>query len=556
MGLRGPGATRARLAREKAAERKRRFPWKAKGLTRAQRVIKFIEWLPVTKGIRRGKRMRLLPSQREFIEAIFATDKSGRRKVSLAILSEPKGNGKTGLVAGICLAGFVGPEAEERGAVYSASINRSKASVIFDEMKAIVVRVPEFAARINIVDFHKKMYVIEEGDGYDSTYEALSADAATAQGLAPTLWAYDELGEAPDGRLLSVLLESEGKRDETLGIVLSTQAPDDEHPLSRLVDDAIAGTDPSVYLQLHAAPPDADPWSDETLQACNPAWGHFLDMAALRKARDRARRIPSFESGYRNFRLNQRVDARAEDRIVPVSVWKACSMPVDRAALKGRRCFGGLDLSGKNDLTALVLVFPTDDADPSFDILPFFWTPQGALAARQQKERERFNEWIRAGHMIAIPGPTIRTGFVAAEMARLSVEFDIAAVAYDRWRIDDLTQDLADADCDVTLEPFGQGFKDMGPAVERFAELALTAKLRHGGNPVLTAAVANAIVEKDVADNLKIAKPKSNARGPVRVDGAVALCMALGIANRFVPPPPKKPTVADWLARGPIMIGV
>ena len=551
MGKRGPGASRARLAREQASKSRRRFPWKRKGLSRAERVIAFLQWLPITKGIRRGKRMRLLPSQRRFIEAIFATDDAGRRKVSLAILSEPKGNGKTGLVAGLCLAALLGPEAEERGAVFSASIDRGKAGLIFDEMKAVILRVPEFAARTNIVDFHKKIAVLS-GDGFDSAYEALSADARRSQGLAPTLWAYDELGEAADGALLSVLMESEGKRAETLGIVLSTQAASDDHPLSKLIDDARLGTDPSVHLQLHAAPEDADPFADDTLKAANPAWGRFLDPRALKQSRDRAQRMPSMEASYRRLRLNQRCDANPDARLVPLSVWKEGNVPVDRNALKGRPCFGGLDLSGKHDLTALVLVFPDDGADPIHRIVPFFWTPEGALEARRPAERARFKEWAAAGLLNMIPGPTIRTGYVATEIAKLAVEFDLKAIAYDRWRIDDLKQDLADANCTVTLEPWGQGFKDMGPAVERFAELALSGKLQHGGHPVLTAAVANAITVSDPAGNLKVDKDKSNTRGPVRIDGAVALAMALGLANRFVDQP-KPPPLDDFLNH-PIMV--
>ncbi|MER8393734.1 terminase large subunit [Mesorhizobium sp. M1340] len=514
-------------------------------------MIAFLQWLPVTKGIRRGKKMRLLPSQREFVENVFATDKAGRRKVSLAILSQPKGNGKTGLIAGICLAALLGPESEERGAVFSASIDRGKAGLIFDEMKATILRVPEFAARVNIVDFHKKIHVLE-GDGLDSVYEALSADARRSQGLSPTLWCYDELGEAPDGALLSVLMESEGKRDETLGIVLSTQNESDDHPLSRLIDDALTGADASTYLQLHTAPEDADPYRDETIKACNPAWGHFLDLKAVQKSRDRARRMPAFESSYRRLRLNQRADANPESRIVTLPVWKQNAGPVDRAALKGRACFGGLDLSGKNDLTALVLVFPSDDPDPTFDVLPTFWTPQDQLEARRPAERERFRRWIAEGHMLATPGPTVRYNFVAAEMAKLAREFDIKSIAFDTYRIEDLKTELDDIACTLPLEPFRQGFVSMGPAVERFAELALSGKLRHGGHPVLTAAVAGAITVSDAAGNLKIDKEKSNGRGPVRVDGAVALAMAMQVANRFEPPP-VKPSLKGFL-NNPVMV--
>lgn len=527
MGLRGPGATRLKLVREKATKSRRKLPWKAKGLDRVGRVRAFIEFLPVTKGILTGKRMKLLPDQLEFIEAVYGRKKpDGRRQISLAIKSAPKGNGKTGLCAGLALCHLLGPESEQRGEVYSASIDGIHAGKLYAEMEAVIMRVPEFASRINPQRFRKSIEVLD-GDGDGSIFEALSADGRKAQGLAPSLWIYDELAQINDRELLDALLEGMGKRKEALGIIISTQAPNDEHPLSQLIDDALTGSDPSNFAHLIAAPAEADPFDLEVIRSVNPAWGKYLDLDDLLKSRDRAKRLPAFEPSFRNLRLNQRVDANVEARIVPPNVWKECGGKVDREALRGRSCWAALDLSGKHDLTALVLVFPDDKDPPAFDILPFFWTPDGQLNSRRPSERDRFKEWINRGVMIAVPGQTIRFGFVANELAKLDGEFDIREVAYDRWRIDDFKAELDEIGCAVPLEPFGQGFKDMGPAVETFAELALTSRLRHGGHPVLTAAVAAAILVSDPAGNQKFEKDKSSQRSIVRIDGAVTLAMAL-----------------------------
>lgn len=550
MGKRGPGASRQRRAAEQVAATNRRLPWKKKGLSKAAQVIAFLQWLPVTKGIRAGKRMRLLPSQREFVEEVFATDRHSRFMRKLAILSQAKGNGKSGLVAGICLAALLGPLAEERGAVYSASITKNKASVIFEEMKAVILRVPEFAARVNIIDFNKKIEVLE-GDGFDSTYEALSADHSGAQGLAPTLWAYDELGEAPDGKLLSVLLESDGKRAHTFGIILSTQAESDDHPFSKLIDDAETNADPATYLQIHRAPIDADPFADETIKAANPAYGHFLDLKAIQKSRDRARRIPAYEAGYRRLRLNQRVDASTENRLATAPVWKEGNVPIDPKTLRGRKCVAGLDLASKDDLCALVLAFPTDDDPAKFQILPFFWTPEDYLPKRQVAEQERFREWISAGYLTTVPGATVPFRHIVRELARIIDQYQVETIAYDKWRIDDFKAEMAEAGIDLPMTAFGQGqSKPMLNAIEFFSECALTGRLQHGGHPVLTASVVNAVVTPDKAGNLMIDKPKSNRRGPVRVDGAVALVMALGTARTWEPPTPKRP-ISDFLKSRP-----
>ena len=101
--------------------RRQRDPWHKRGLSRADRVITFLEMLPITKGILAGKKMKLLPGQRKFVKAIYGRlSKDGRRKIRLAIKSEPRGNGKTGLLAGLALAHLLGPECEPRGEIYSA----------------------------------------------------------------------------------------------------------------------------------------------------------------------------------------------------------------------------------------------------------------------------------------------------------------------------------------------------------------------------------------------------------------------------------------------------
>jgi len=513
----------------------RKLPWERNGLRREQRVIKFLEWLPITKGPLAGQTMRLLPEQRLFVQEIYGNlDRNGLRRRRIGIKSEPKGNGKTGLIAGLCMCHLVGPEAEPRGEIYSAAIDRQMAALIFAEMEAMIFAVPEFSRVCNVVRFHKRIEVIGDVLAAGSTYEALSADARRAHGLAPSLFCYDELAQAKDRVLLDNLVNGLGKRKEALGLVISTQAPDDEHPLSQLIDEGLRHEDGPLYVQLLSAPEDADPFAERTWRACNPALGKFLSLSEMRDAAKRAQEIPAFESSFRNLRLNQRIDSREEDRLVSHAVWRTGEVPIDRERLRGRQCYAGLDLSGKHDLTALVLAFPDDDPEPSFDLLPFFWTPEGQLAARKPVERERFREWIGQGFMTAVPGATVRYGYVAQQLVELSREFEIRVLGYDRWRIDDFKADLDDVDANfpAPLEPFGQGFKDMGPAVEWFAELALTGRLRHAGHPVLTSSVASAIIVTDPAGNHKVDKERGNKRGIVRVDGAVAMLIALELAKR------------------------
>ena len=177
----------------------------------------------------------------------------------------------------------------------------------------------------------RKGIEVIEGYGIGSKYEALSADARRAHGLSPTFWAYDELAQAKDRVLLDNLQTAMGKRKRSLGVVISTQAADDDHPLSQLIDDAQTGADPSMVVHLLSAPADADPFDPAVIRAVNPAFGKFLDEADVLTEAERARRMPSFESAFRNLRLNQRIAPHARDQLLTPEVWALGDAPIDEA---------------------------------------------------------------------------------------------------------------------------------------------------------------------------------------------------------------------------------
>jgi phage terminase large subunit-like protein len=129
MGMRGINATPKRPKRRKPSPSSSAapHPWTAPGLSRAERVIRFIETLPCTAGPLAGTTLKLRPWQRRFIRAIYKTDKAGHRLVRTAVLSLARKNGKTQLAAALCLCALSGPEAEPRGECYAVACTRFQA---------------------------------------------------------------------------------------------------------------------------------------------------------------------------------------------------------------------------------------------------------------------------------------------------------------------------------------------------------------------------------------------------------------------------------------------
>lgn len=529
MGLRGPGAKpikrKAGPARVGAGLRQ---PWEAKGLTRVERVVAFIESLPVTSGMHAGRRMKVRPWQRKFLDRVYATDPEGHRPVRTALLSMARKNGKTGLAAPLALCHLAGPEAEERGEVYAAANDKGQAAKLYAEMAAIVERVPFLDERISLRRHVKEM---EDLGGTGSIFAALSADVATKHGLSPSFVVYDELGQAANRHLFDVLDTAMGARDEPLMLVISTQAASDFAPMSELVDYGLrvnAGEvdDPAFVLDLHTAPPEADPWSPETWALANPALGDFRSLEDVERQAAQAQRIPSKEAAFRNLILNQRIDA--ESAFITLAEWRQNGAAPQLADNDERPCFAALDIGGTRDLTALVRVYP--DEEGTLDVLPEFWLPGDDLADREERDRVPYRTWRDRGFLNLTPGRTADPRFIAARVAEIHRARPIRALAFDRWRIEDFRRALAEEGVyDLELVDHGQGFRDMGPAVDAFERAVADRKLRHGHHPVLTWCVTNARVVRDPAGNAKLDKSRSTGR----IDGAVALAMAISVAERL-----------------------
>ena len=131
------------------------------------------------------------------------------------------------------------------------------------------------------------------------------------------------------------------------------------------------------------------------------------------------------------------------------------------------------------------------------------------------------------------PGASIDYEYVAKCLANLSARCNVRQVRFDRWRIEDLKRALERIGADLPLEPHGQGYRDMSPALDELEALALNGRLRHGNHPILTWNAANSTITTDAAGNRKLDKTWSSGR----IDGIVALAMAVAAMTGAAEPP-------------------
>ena len=510
MGARGPGAGKLKAVAARAPAIVN-HPWEKEGMPAADQVLAFLGTLPIVSGLRAGEKMEVLDFQEQFVRGVYA-ETDGERLVRLAGLSVARGNGKSGLLAGLGLAHLLGPMSEPYGECYAAALDREQAGVLYRMTCAYIYETPWMAARVNIRDQTKEITDLETS----SLWRALTSDARKAHGLAPSFWIADEVAQWRSRELWDNLRTGMAKRKHALGVTISTQAADDLHFWSEMLD---AEPVPSTYVQLHAAPEDCALDDREAWLAANPALGAFLNEQEFADAAAMAMRSPSFAPAFRLLNLNQRI--AAEGRFIEQADWDANGEPFDATELEGERCYGGLDLSSTRDLTALALWFPDHGK-----LLAWHWLPKDTIAARVERDRVPYDRWAADGWAEVTVGNARDDLAIALQLADIRGRYDVQGIAFDRWQIARLNKLLADEGIDLPMKEFVPGFKSYAAAVDAFERALLARQMQHNGNPMLRWQAGNVIVETDPAGNRKPTKAKSLDR----IDGIVSAIMACGLA--------------------------
>lgn len=499
-----------------------REDWRLKGpegWTRGERNCAWIErYCRVPEGRDRGKPVRLRDWQVNELRRLYDSP------TRTFILSFGRKNGKTALIAFLVLLHLCGPEAELGSEIVSGARSRDQAAMVFRYASKCIRLSADLSEIIRIRDTAKEL----ECPDLQTTYKALSADAATNLGRSPKLAIHDELGQVKGSRdeFYEAIDTAQGAHDDPLTIIISTQAPTNADLLSIMIDDALKGGDAMTKVALYTAPEDMDPFTEDALRLANPAYGDFLNADYCRELADKAKRMPSREAAYRNLILNQRVNM--SNPMIARAVWEACCAEPDPDSFR-QETWIGLDLSARNDLTAIVAVGVGEDG--FFNVHAEFFAPQVGVKERAHRDRVPYDVWAEQGYLTLTPGASVDYAVVAQRLAELCDDYAVREIAFDRWRIDVLKNEISRLGIELPLVPFGQGFKDMTPAVDAIETALLNGKIRHGNHPVMNMCAANAVATRDPAGNRKIDKSKSTGR----IDGIVALAMAMGRASSAEP---------------------
>lgn len=504
--------------------------------TRAAHACEFFpRFLRLAEGAHAGRPFRLEPWQAFIVGSLFGwLDADGERRFRTAYVECGKASGKTPLAAGIGLYGLIA-DGEASAEIFSAAVTRDQAGILFADARKMALSSPALASRLKI-DEHN----IAHPESW-SFFRPVSSEARSLDGKRVHMALIDEVHEHPSGLVVDKMRAGTKGRRQALVFEI-TNAGFDRHSVcwehhehstrvleGAVVNDAwfafVAGLDPCDKCRSAGRTQPScdacDQWTDERVwKKSNPNLGVSVSAKYLREQVKEALDIPSKQNLVR--RLNFCEWTVSATRWLDAERWRACSAPVGAAALIGRTCYAGLDLSSTTDLAALVLLFP--DADGGYDVLPFFWVPSENLRRRRERDGVPYDDWARSGFIETTEGDVVDYDRIHERLRDLAARYAIQEIAYDRWNATHLiTQLQGDG---ATVVPIGQGFSSLSAPSRELEKLVLARALRHGGHPVLSWCALNCVAETDAAGNVKPSKKLSTER----IDGAVALVMALARA--------------------------
>jgi phage terminase large subunit-like protein len=492
-----------------------------------------------------GAPFTLAPFQAFIVGSLFGWKTAGVRRFRHLFLATAKGGGKSPLAAGIALA-ILFLDEEPGSELYCAAVTREQAGVQFRDCSRMAAGSPALARQLDITDHN----IAHRSTG--SFIRPVSSEARALDGKRVAVALIDELMEHPNSDVYDKMRAGTKTRKQPL-IVCTTNAGYDKHSVAwrlheysvRVLDGMhqndgwlayIAALDACEACRAagHEQPaedcPDCDQWTDERVwEKANPLVDRALPRTYLREQVEEALAMPSKENIVK--RLNFSLWTSASVRWLPSDAWAACGdLRVTAAALRGRPCIGGLDLSETRDLTAMVLLFP--DVAGGYTVLPFFWCPEEDIRQRAQRDHVPYDEWARDGWLEATPGNVVDYAVLHARILALGQAYEIREIGFDPWRARQLAAQLVADGVPMVESP--QTLAHVSPAARDLERLLLSRQLRHGHHPVLDWCAGNVVVEVDANGNIRPSKRKSTER----IDGVSALVMALA---RAAAAPPEDP---------------
>lgn len=496
---------------------------------RVDKVLAAFRRLRHTQGQWAGRPLNPDPWQTAYILApVFGWVKRNRagrwvRVIRTLYVEVPRKNGKSTTCGGIAIY-MTAADGEQGAQVVAAATTADQAGFVFNPIKQIAEKSPSLKPHVKALA--KKIVHMASG-----SYFGVIANAADAQHGANLHAAIiDELHLHKSAELVEALETGTGSREQPLIAKITTAddgKPNTIYARTRKRIEELARRvikHPATYGAIWAAAASEEhlaklglsPFSEEAMRRANPGYGISPTREYLESKASEAQQDPATLATY--LRLHLGIRTKQVTKYISLTDWDASAGMVDEAALAGRVCHGGLDLSNVEDITAWCLEFPGDDG--TFDVLWRFWLPEAQLPELNKRTAGNADVWVREGRLTLTPGNVIDNDAIVRQIDLDAQAFQIKTIGFDRWGATDVVRRATDGGLECV--PIHQGYASLNAPLKDVLRTVKGKRMRHGGHPVARWMIDNLAVTTDSHGNVKPDKGHSGDK----IDGVSALLNA------------------------------
>lgn len=511
----------------------------------AQVWVEFFRCLRHFEGVFAGQPIELDDWELFIVWNVFGWKRAdGTRRFRKAYAEIARKVGKSTFGGGIGLGATV-IDGEAGPQNYSAAVDKQHArKVLHSKAEKYVKHSPSLRKRLEIAKTTGRISC----DMNDGVYEPLGKDSDVGEGFNPHVTVFDELHAHKDRAMWDVIDSAHGARSQPLDFAITTAGFDITSFCYTEIRDYVCqilegAVEDDEWFGIIFTIDEGDDWQDERCWAkANPQSYFHTQIDDMRRMAREAARKPGALNNFLTKRLN--VWTTQQVKWVNLEEWKKCPLIVPEGQLVGRPCFSALDLSSNIDVTAMVHLFPYEEAgDGHLTIVPRFWIPKDRIQDRERRDAAQYEKWEREGLVTATPGNVIDYKRVTADIKADLARFEVRKLAYDPWGpAEALRQQMIEAGMreDLMIQ-FRQGYASMSPAMTTLERLYLEHKIHGLDHPVMLWMASNMKARMDPAGNVKPDKG-GDAKGKRvttrRIDGFVCLVMCVGAWMTAEPPQP------------------
>ncbi len=479
-----------------------------------ERPITFIETFCKQSEGEIGKPIKLELFQKAYIQALFGFvyRDTGYRRFNETMFLVGRKNGKTTMLSAIALYMMIA-DGEGSAECYSVATKKDQASKAFKSACSMRAQSPEIRAIIN--KRRTDMYMPTTF----SSFEPLSSDSDTLDGLNSHLVIIDELHAIKDRNLYEVMKQSTSSRRQPLVVMITTAGTVRECIFDDIYDYAnniLEGTIKNdAFLPVLYELDKTEEWKNiECWQKANPGLGTIKQYKYLVEQVERAKADLSSKKGIlcKDFNIRN----NSEEKWLDFDTVNNEEM-FELDELKGSYAIGGADLSSTTDLTCATLLVMKQK---KIYILQHYFIPETKIEEKADNDNVPYDIWEKRGLLTVCSGAKINYTNVTEWFLKMHNEYDISAlwIGYDPWGSQYWITEMEEAGFE--MEKVIQGAKTMSNPMKQLEADLKEKKVNYNNNPILKWCLLNTAIEIDKNDNIRPVKGKKSKQ---RIDGAVSL---------------------------------